>query len=104
MKKAILIFVLINFILLIGAPVYGEEGYEEFNIKYGMHEKKVIEKYGEPLYVKNIKVNPIPVKKALYEKGEMSYMVLHFFSGRIYKITLLEEMNLDEAQAIFEHD
>ena len=104
MKKKIVLPFMISIVIFLGASAYGQEGYEEFNIKYGMHEKKVIEQYGEPLYTKIIKVNPIPVKKVLYKRGETGYMVLHFFSGRIYKITLLEDMSLDEAQAIFERD
>jgi hypothetical protein len=69
-----------------------------------MHEKIVKREYGEPLYAKSIKVNPIPIKKVLYERGEMRYMILHFFSGRIYKIVLLEDMDLDEARDIFERN
>ena len=102
MKRSIIAFILIGFIFLSSPPVYGE--YVKFDIKYGMHEKTVSQKYGEPLHVKNIKVNPIPIKKALYEIGAENYMILHFFSGRIYKITLLEGMALDEAVAIFEKD
>jgi len=101
MKKTILISFLIGYSLMLGASAMGQE-YEEFNIKYGMHEKTVLKEYGEPLYIKSVKKNPIPIKKVLYERGEMRYMILHFFSGRIYKIVLLEDMGLDEARDIFE--
>ncbi|MFH1753597.1 MAG: hypothetical protein ABH875_05385 [Candidatus Omnitrophota bacterium] len=101
MKKTVLIAFLVGFVLLLGTSAMGEE-YEEFSIKYGMHEDTVKEKYGEPLYSKNIKVNPIPIKKVLYERGESEYMILHFYSGRIYKIVLLEDMDLDEVRDIFE--
>lgn len=57
--------------------------------------------YGEPVLAENIKVNPIPKKKALYELDEINYMILYFFSGRINKIMLLEDMGFDEAASIF---
>ncbi len=101
MKKRIFISFLIGYVLMLGTSVIGQE-YEEFNIKYGMHEKTVLKEYGEPLYSKNVKVNPIPIKKVLYKRGETGYMILHFFSGRIYKIVLIEDMGLDEAKDIFE--
>ncbi|MEE8359705.1 MAG: hypothetical protein V3S04_02115 [Candidatus Omnitrophota bacterium] len=101
MKKTIFISFLIGYVLILGTSAIGQE-YEEFNIKYGMHEKTVLKEYGEPLCIKKIKVNPIPIKKVLYERGETGYMILHFFSGRIYKIVLLEDMDLDEAKGIFE--
>jgi len=89
--------------LLGGSYAYGEE-YSEFAIKYGMHEKIVNEMYGEPISSVYIKKNPIPKKKALYEIGETDYMILHYFSGRIYKITLLEDMMAADAIAIFDEN
>lgn len=102
MKKTILFSILACLTFLTSSSAYGE--YVQFDIKYGMHEKIVNQKYGDPISVKNIKVHPIPIKKALYKIDEPNYMILHFFSGRIYKIILLEDMEPEDAAEIFEGD
>ena len=102
MKKTIvIIFVLIG-ACLGDARVYA--GYEKFEIKYGTHEEIVNRQYGDPVQVKNIKIHPIPIKKGLYKIDDTGYAVLYFFSGRIYKIVLLNDMSLEEAMAVFEED
>ncbi len=102
MKKLFITLLIISSALLGSAAAYAE--YLKFDIKYGMHERIVNQKYGDPLDVLNIKVNPIPQKKALYEIDKVNFMILHFFSGRIYKIVLLEGMALDEASTIFKEE
>ncbi len=102
MKTILIASLIIISVLFSGRAAYAE--YLKFDIKYGMHEKIVNQKYGDPLDVLNIKVNPIPQKKALYEIDRSNFMILHFFSGRIYKIVLLEGMALDEASTIFKEE
>ena len=80
------------------------EDYDRFEIKYGMHERIVNEKYGEPLLVKKIKAHPIPRKKALYKTDDSNYMILYFFSGRIQKITLLQDVEQVVAIDLFSND
>ncbi len=74
--------------------------YKKFDIKYFMHEEIVNERYGEPVSVKQIRVHPIPEKKALYKINGSDWMILKFFSGRIWRITLLEDMDRGEARDI----
>jgi hypothetical protein len=102
MKKTIVVILAFIGACLGSADVYA--GYEKFEIKYGMHEKIVNEQYGDPVQSKTIKTNPIPIKKGLYKTGDTGYAVIYFFSGRIYKIVLLNDMSLDEAKAVFEED
>ncbi len=100
MKKTTL-FILAIFILFNGPFSYADE-YEKFDISYGMHERLVNEKYGEPLATEKLRnIIPISKKKALYEIDDSDYMILYFFSGRIYEIALLQEMSADEALEIF---
>jgi len=102
MKKIIVIIFLLIGVCLGDARVYAE--YEKFDIKYGMHEEIVNKEYGDPVESKTIKANPIPIKKGLYKIDDTGYAVLYFFSGRIYKIILLNDMALDEAKAVFGAD
>ena len=103
MKRAATCLIALSILLMSIPYVYGGE-YKKFDIKYGMHEKIVNEEYGEPVLSKNIKVHPIPRKKALYELDENNYMILYYFSGRMHKIVLLEDMGLDEASSIFNEE
>ena len=103
----IFIFLLANFLLLNTGHVYGEEEkYEKLEIKHGMYERTVNERYGEPAMVEKIKGDfwPIPRSKALYKIGEFDYMILHFFSRRVRKITILSDVGFEEAVAIFKQD
>jgi hypothetical protein len=102
MRRSISFLALAALMLLNVAESYCE--YDKFDIKYGMHERIVNQKYGDPIYVKNIKLHPIPHKKALYGLDESDYMILYYFSGRIYKIVLLERMDAEQATEIFEED
>lgn len=97
------ILVLASIITIASLRGYAED-YDKFEIKYGMHEETVKEKYGQPLLVKQIKIHPIPSKKALYKIGDSDYMTLHFFSGRIQKITLLHDTEEDAASTLFNID
>lgn len=103
MKRIILFFVLVSFILSNNLYCYGEE-YKKFDIRYGMHQKTINQKYGEPLLSEDIRVDPLPKRKALYELDKSNYMILHFFLGRIYKIVLLEDMGADEAARLFKEN
>lgn len=101
MKKFISV-VLLAVISVSAAAAYAD--YQKFDIKYFMHEEIVNERYGDPIGVKKIKINPIPVKEALYRIDDSNYMILKFFSGRIWKITLLEGMDLAQAESILRND
>jgi len=104
-KKAIFFFLLANFLLSNAGYVHGEE-YEKIEISHGMYEKAVNAKYGEPVLSEKIesKFWPIPQTKALYRIGESDYMILHFFSRRVKKITILNGLDLEEATAVFEEE
>ncbi|MBL7170455.1 MAG: hypothetical protein ISS46_00460 [Candidatus Omnitrophica bacterium] len=103
MKKLILLSVLIGFAGVCANHVCAGEYYKEFEIKQGMHEDVVNEKYGQPVLTEKIKEGflPIPKKKALYKIDDSTYIILHFFSGRISEITILEDVNFDEASSLF---
>jgi len=75
----------------------------EFEIKQGMHEKTVNEKYGQPILVEKLKSGflPIPKRKALYKIDDADYMILRFFSGRVHEVSILEDMDINEATEMF---
>jgi len=102
MKKAIMLLSILAMVFFSAMAGYAD--YKKFEIKYGMHEEIVNRQYGDPVQVKNIKINPIPIKKGLYKIEDTGYAILYFFSGRIYKIVLLSDMSLEEATAVFEED
>ena len=102
MKKAIIVTLIIGLLPVIGAPAFA--AYKKFDIKYGMHWSVVNQKYGDPIESKVIRTNPIPVKKGLYKVDEATFAALHFFSGRIYKIVLLQDMDAGEALSIFREE
>ena len=102
MKKIIISFLLVGLMLSHSVSGYGDE-YKEFDIKYGMHKKIVNKRYGEPILVEKMgKTSPIPKQRALYKIDDSNYMIIYYFSKRIYKITLLQDMDLAEAKVIFE--
>ncbi|MFC1643794.1 hypothetical protein ACFL5C_00505 [Candidatus Omnitrophota bacterium] len=90
-------------LLAAASCVHADEAVK-ITIKYGMYEESVDKAYGQPVLTEKIKDGfwPIPKKKALYKIGESDYMMLYFFSGRINKITILSDMNLEEATALFQ--
>jgi len=102
MKKAIILISIISIVSFSAMPGYAQ--YKKFDIKYGMHERVVNKEYGNPMQTKTIKAHPIPIKKGLYKIDETGYAILYFFSGRIYKIVLLNDLSLDEAMAIFNEE
>jgi len=102
-KRAICrVFLIMVLMCLIPGYSYGEE-YEKFEIKQGMRENEVNERYGSPVVAEKIKPGffPIPQKKALYKIDESDYMILNFFSGRVSKVTILSDMNVEEATNMF---
>lgn len=103
-KTAILILIITSTAVYAGS-VFAEE-YTEFEIKQGMHEDVVNEKYGQPVLAEKMKEGflPIPKKKALYKIDDSTHMILHFFSGRIHEITMLEDVNFDKASSLFKED
>ena len=104
MKRTIIFFVLAVFLVLNAAGLKAEE-YQKIAIKHGMYEKIVNEQFGDPVIVEEIKPGfwPIPKKKALYELGDSDYMILNFFSGRVSEITILSDMDQEEAVEMFEY-
>ena len=76
---------------------------EKIEIKQGMYEDNVNFKFGEPEFAEDIKTGffPIPRKKALYKIGDADYMILYFYSKRVNKITILSDVDHDEAAAMF---
>lgn len=105
MKRALSGFLCFIFISFYTCAAYGQE-YEKFQIKLGMHERAVNEKYGMPVVTEKLKKGffPISKKKALYKIADSDYMILYFFSGRIKDITVLEDMERDEALLMFNEE
>ena len=104
MKKIIIFFILVYFMGLSARGLKADE-YQKVAIKHGMYEEIVNEKFGEPVLSEKIKPRfwPIPKKKALYELGDSDYMILDFFSGRVSEITILSDMDKEEAVEMFEY-
>jgi len=98
MKRALLGFFCIIFISFCSYTGYGQE-YEKFQIKLGMHERAVNEKYGTPIMTENLKRSFLWIsrKRALYKIADSDYMILYFFSGRVKDVTILEDIEHDEA-------
>jgi len=86
-------------------PVFGG-GHEDLEIKQGMREDDVNDKYGQPVLSERIKEGflPIPKKKSLYKIDGSTYMILRFFSGRINEVTILEDVGFEEASSMFGED
>ncbi|MFC1480264.1 hypothetical protein ACFL5Y_02310 [Candidatus Omnitrophota bacterium] len=103
MKKMISVFCLAG-LLLAGTACVHANAVVKIAIKYGMYEENVNKAYGQPVLTEKIKDTfwPIPKKKALYKIGESDYIILYFFSGRINKITILSDINPEEATAMFQ--
>jgi hypothetical protein len=103
-KITICVFILACMVLF-NAPSRAEEteAPKKIEIKHGMYEKTVNQRFGDPLLVQEMKDKfwPIPKKRSLYEIGESDYMILYFFSGRINKITILSDMDRDQAVEMF---
>lgn len=98
--KRAAVLILISLIMLT-VSAFSEE-YKKFDIKYGMHESAVRDNLGDPVLTeKSGRAIAIPRKKALYKLDETNYAILYFFSGRIHKIVLLEDMDLVEASGLF---
>lgn len=102
MWRKIVFFFLVGFILLNNVCIYGQE-YKKIEIKYGMHEKVINRKYGEPILTEKLKSGfPfVPNKKSLYRVDESTYMILKFFAGRISTITIVGDITLKEVSLMF---
>ncbi|MFC1576846.1 hypothetical protein ACFL3N_00725 [Candidatus Omnitrophota bacterium] len=102
MNKLIYVFLIASIIIFCTEYSY-TDNYEKIQIKQGMHESTVREKFGDPLEEERIKSGflPIPKKKALYQADATTYLVLEFFSGRVREIAILEDMDLKEAKSLF---
>jgi len=96
MNKIAILFLLFTF--LFTGLGYGED-LGAFQIKLGMHESAVNDRYGMPVVSERIKEGfwPISKKKALYRIDGSDYMILHFFSGRVKNVTILEDTVEKEA-------
>ena len=105
MSKMILFLIIAVVITSHGGYVLGEE-YRSLEIKQGIHEDVVNEKYGEPVSSEKVKEGFLPIskKKSLYKIDDSTYMILNFFSGRVNDITVLEDISSDEALSLFRED
>jgi hypothetical protein len=99
--KRIAGLVFIGAVLLAGTLCAQE--YEKIEIKQGMYEDNVNERFGQPELSEDINPGffPIPRKKALYKIGGSDYMILYFYSKRVNKITILSDVDQGEALAVF---
>jgi len=102
MKKLHLLIFLLIFLLLPSISSYSQEQ-KMFQIKHGMHYKIVEDTFGAPLLIKEVPSGflPIPKKKALYRIDDSDYMILLFFSGRVNKITILSDMEYEQALTVY---
>lgn len=105
MSKSAAVLLLMCMIGMYAETAYCEQ-YEKFQIKLGIHEKAVNDKYGMPLVTEKLKKGflPIPKKKALYKINDSDYMILYFFSGRVKDVTILEDAEHDEAVTAFKKE
>ncbi|MDP8299309.1 MAG: hypothetical protein P9L88_05355 [Candidatus Tantalella remota] len=105
LRRTVSVIILAGLIFFNAGNAGAEEKEEpkKISIKHGMYEKSVNKRFGDPLLVQEIKDKfwPIPKKRALYEIGESDYMILYFFSGRINKITILSDMDREQAVEMF---
>jgi hypothetical protein len=80
------------------------EEYTKTEIKQGMYEDIVNERFGMPELTQDLEPGffPIPRKRALYRLGDSDFMILSFYSKRVNKITILSDMDREEAERLFE--
>lgn len=104
MKKVVLFLLLVSFVFMGSGSIFAEV-YEKVSIKHGMYEENVNKEFGDPVLVEDIKPGfwPIPKKKALYKIGDADFMILNFFSGRVSEITILSDVDREEAVEMFEY-
>ncbi|MFH1877403.1 MAG: hypothetical protein ABH883_01165 [Candidatus Omnitrophota bacterium] len=102
MKKKAVVFITALMLFFCGAVSYGDD-YEKMEIRAGMTEKEVNERYGSPASVEDMKRGFlfVPRKKALYKIDETDHMILHFTAGRVKNITILSDMNSEDAAMMF---
>ena len=104
MRKIILAALLAAAVVSAGAARADE--YTKIEIKQGMYEDIVNERFGMPELTQDLDSGffPIPRKRAFYKIGESDYMILGFYSKRVNKITILSDMDREEAERVFAGD
>lgn len=101
--KRIDIFIAVILTALLSTRCSADD-YEKVQIKQGMRESAIREKFGDPLREEKLKPGflPIPKKKALYKVDDTTYVILKYFSGRVNEVTVLDDVTSDEAASMFD--
>lgn len=86
------------------AGAVSADEYTKIQIKQGMYEDTVNERFGTPLLTQELESGffPIPRKRALYTLGDSDFMILGFYSKRVNRITILSDMDREQAESLFE--
>jgi len=102
MKKIFCILLLLAVSFQFAVDARGIE-YNKKQIKHGMYEKIVNGTFGQPELSRDLDPGflPIPRKRCLYQLEDGDYMVLQFYSGRVSSITILTDVDHDEAVAVY---
>lgn len=105
MKKLImaLVFTCITAICVNYSCGQEDEGFE---LRQGTRRKVVNEQYGAPIMTEKLKWGflPIPREKALYKVDDLTYLILHFFSGRVSNIIILDDVDYEKAISLFKEE